>query len=105
MLSWVLASADMVVPSALASLLGYWSHALLFRRAAFSVLQDAYVLARLPSRVPVALPQSVRSELLLLACLIPLMSTDLRAPVSSTVVATDATVTRGAAVSARLANT
>ena len=99
-LSWVLASTDMVVPSALASLLGYWSHALLFRRAAFSVLQDAYVLARLPSRVPVALPQSVRSELLLLACLIPLMSTDLRAPVSCTVVATDATITRGAAVSA-----
>ena len=82
-------------PSALSTLLGYWSHVLLFRRDGFSVLQDAYPFARLSARGPGALPQSVRSKLLLLACLIPVLSTDLRAPVSSTIVATDATVTRG----------
>ena len=42
----------------------------------------------------------MRSELLLLACLVPLLSTNLRAEVSSTIVATDATITRGAAVCA-----
>jgi hypothetical protein len=99
-LSWSIAAGSAVVPAALASLLGYWSHAMLFRRPAFSVLQDAYVLARNPAVGAVRLPQSVRSELLLLACLVPLLSSDLRAPVCTTIVATDATVTRGAAVSA-----
>ena len=42
----------------------------------------------------------MRSELLLLSCLLPLLSSDLRAPVCSSVVATDATVTSGAAVAA-----
>ena len=99
-LTWSVACGDAVVPSALQSLLGYWSHALLFRRAGFSVLQDAYVLARDPACVPVALPQAVRSELLLLACLVPLLASDLRAPVCSTIVATDATVSRGGAAAA-----
>ena len=99
-LSWALAFAPAVVPEALASLIGYWSHALLFRRAGYAVLQDSYAIARDPSRVPIALPLSVRDELIALACLAPLLYTDLRAPVSVTVVATDATLTRGAAVSA-----
>ena len=99
-LSWALAFAPAVVPEALASLIGYWSHALLFRRAGYAVLQESYAVARDPSRVPIALPLSVRDELIALACLAPLLYTDLRAPVSATVVATDATLTRGAAVSA-----
>ena len=99
-LSWALAFAPAVVPAALASLIGYWSHTLLFRRAGYAVLQDSYAVTRDPSRVPIALPLSVRDELIALACLAPLLYTDLRAPVSATVVATDATLTRGAAVSA-----
>ena len=99
-LTWSLACADTVLAATLASLLRYWSHVLLFRRAGFSVLQEAYVTARLPSCVPVPLSQAVRTELLLLACLHPQFGSDLRAPVSSTVVGTDATVTRGAAVTA-----
>ena len=99
-LSWSVACGDVVVPSHLSTLLGYWSHACLFRRAGFAVLQDAYETARDPSPGPVPLKQSVRTELLLLSCLLPLLSSDLRAPVCSSVVATDATVTRGAAVAA-----
>ena len=86
------------MPATLVTLLGYWTHALLFRRAGFSVLQDAHVAARDPSRGPIRLSQAVRTELLLLACLHPLLCSDLRAPVSGTIVATDATLTRGAAV-------
>ena len=37
-LSWAMAFAPAVVPAALASLIGYWSHALLFRRAGYAVL-------------------------------------------------------------------
>ena len=60
---------------------------------------------KIPTRLRVTrpaslLPRSVRDELLALACLAPLLYSDLRAPVSTTVVATDATPTRGAAASA-----
>ena len=95
-----MACTDAVAPDALATLLGYWSHALLFRRAVFSVSQDAYGTARAPAVGLVLLRQSMRSELLLLACLVPLLSSDLRAPVCSTLVAKDADITRGAAVTA-----
>ena len=88
-LTWAAAGGATIVPAILSSLLGYWSHACLFRRAGFSVLQDAYVTARVPSARPVPLLQTVRTELLLLACLLPLLSSDLRAPVSNTVIATD----------------
>ena len=99
-LSWAMAFAPAVVPAALASLIGYWSHALLFRRAGYAVLQDSYEVARDASTAPLPLPLAVRDELLALACLAPLLYSDLRVPVSSTVVATDATPTRGAAASA-----
>ena len=72
-LSWAMALAPAVVPAALESSTGYWSHALLFRRAGFAVLQDSYTAARDPSSVPVGLPRSVRDELLALACFSPLL--------------------------------
>jgi len=89
-LTWVAAFCRAVAPKVIETLIGYWSHACLFRRPAFSVLQEAYVFARTASTQPVALPPAVRSELLALACLAPLIATNLRAPVSDTVVATDA---------------
>ena len=45
-LTWATACAADVEPSALSTLLGYWSHACLFRGAGFAVLQDAYEAAR-----------------------------------------------------------
>ena len=89
-LSWSMAFCEAVVPAALESLVGYWPHSCLFHRPAFAVLQEAYATARSTSSVPVALPGAVRDKLLVLACLAPLLATDLRAPVSSTIVATDA---------------
>ena len=64
------------------------------------MLQDSYVFARDPSTDPLVLPSAVRDELLVRCCVAPLLYSDVSAPVSSTVVATDATPTRGAAVSA-----
>ena len=94
-LSWALAFAPLVAPAVLASVIGYRSHALLFRRAGFSMLQDSYGFARDTSAVPIDPPPTVRDELLALSCLAPLLLySDLRAPVPSTVVATDATPTR-----------
>ena len=90
-LSWAMAFAPAVVPAALASLLGYWSHALLFRCAGYAVLQDSYAVARDASAGPLLLPLAVSDELLALAYLAPVLYSDLRVPVSSTVVATDAT--------------
>ena len=89
-LSWSMAFCEAVVPAALESLVGYWSHSCLFGRPAFAVLQEAYATARSSSCVPVALPGAVRNELLVPACFAPLLATDPRALVSSTILATDA---------------
>ena len=64
--SWSMAFCEAVVPAALESLVGYWSHSCLFGRPAFAVLQEAYATARSTSSVPVALPGAVRDELLVL---------------------------------------
>ena len=97
-LSWAMAFASAVAPVALKSLFGYCSHALLFRRAGYAVLQDSYKAARDPSSVPVT-PFSARR---VAGAGLPRASAvlGLAGPGSTTVVATDATPTRGAAASA-----
>ena len=81
----------------LAALLGHWLYVLQFRRAAFSILEAAYVEERArglrPARRP--LEEGTRSELLVASCLWPLMESDLRRELFEEVGATDASEERG----------
>jgi len=97
-------------PALLRRLLGSWVFHLMFRRAAFSVLDAAFRFAhdgevheggevRDPTRVA-RLPAAVRAELVAIALLSPLLVTDLRAPVAAQVWCSDASPTKGAVVRA-----
>ena len=81
-LLWAVAFAPAIVPAVLASLIGCQSHTLLFRPAGFAVPQDSYAVARDTSPAPLMLPLTISDELLALACLEPLLYSDLRVPVS-----------------------
>ena len=97
-------------PALLRRLLGSWVFHLMFRRAAFSVLDAAFrfVHSRSPGRDGTApdetrvsrLPGEVRAELLAIALLSPLLVTDLRAPVAAQVWCADASPSAGAVVRA-----
>ena len=97
-------------PALLRRLLGSWVFHLMFRRAAFSVLDAAFRFAhdgevheggeaRDPTCVT-RLPAAVRAELVAIALLSPLLVTDLRAPVAAQVWCSDASPTKGAVVRA-----
>ena len=88
-----------------------WVHVLLFRRAAFCVLQDCFSFGASAGRSARELdPRSIRpilghaaSELLSLVILSPFLETDLRARWASELVCTDASSFWGASVSTRIA--
>ena len=67
-------------PQLLQTLLGCWIHVLLFRRPAFCVLNNAFADAALqPSTRVIKLSRLTRNELFCIACLGPVLQTDLRA--------------------------
>ena len=80
-------------------MLGLWTDVLLYRRDAFAILGALYRFvvdhAGDTSRRVRVLPGPVRTELLLLAALAPLLDTNLRATVSPTLLVTDSSL-RGA---------
>ena len=88
-----------------------WVHVLLFRRAAFCVMQDCFRFGAPPGQPALDLdPRSVRpvlgraaSEVLSLVILSPFLESDLRARWASELVCTDASSFWGASVSARVA--
>ena len=86
-----------------------WVHVLLFRRPAFSVLQESFRFGLLAGRRSEPDPRSVlpirgraASELLALAVLSPFFETDLRARWADELVCTDASSFWGASVTARV---
>ena len=88
-------------------LLGGWTSVLMFRRAFMSILQRSFHLvdldhfdASLPQLV--SLPRNVVNELVLLAVLVPLMTSDLAAVFSEHIFATDASLAKGAIVRTRV---
>ncbi len=90
-LSVRIARAGVASPALLARVLGLWTDVLLYRREAFSVIDAIYDFTADPddSRAHL-LPGPVRTELLLLAALAPLLETDLRAEVSPELFVSDA---------------
>ena len=71
------------------SVFGLWTHLLLFRRVAFGLLDEVYAFAP-PADCAQAIPAAARDELLVLLALAPLLLSDMRAPVSTSVTACDA---------------
>ena len=95
------AAALPVISSKLASRLsGSWVSTLLYRRCVSSVVKDFFSLAALHDETEQVfkLPRSCASELTILSCLVPLIVSDVSAPVSRTVYATDASLQKGAIV-------
>ena len=81
-------------------LLGGWVACLAYRRPMMSLLSASFRLvdaATIDSSVPklVKLPRTVANELVLLAVLCPMLCTDLCAPVSEKIFATDASLKKG----------
>lgn len=86
-------------------LLGGWVHSLLYRRAMMSILEDGFRLVdseqfRADCPRLIHLPRAVAQELVLLSVLVPFMTTDLAAKLSSTIYATDSSDIKGAYVQA-----
>ena len=109
-LSWIsfqIAQLSHTTDSLHLSLLGGWTSVLMFRRPFMSILQEAFHLV--PSievsdkhAKLVPLPRRVATELVLLACLAPLIKTDISAPFCEKLFATDASSDRGAVVSTKV---
>eukprot|EP00971_Amphidinium_carterae_P195244 3874301-Amphidinium_carterae.1 len=101
--------AHLVAPLVLHVIVGHWQHHLTFNRACMCVLEKTYTWLRssyVGERVGTTkkwLSRCVRDELLSLCILAPLMSQHLDTPLSQQLVATDATIERGAVVIATLA--
>ena len=86
-------------------LLGGWTSALAYRRPVMSVLQESFLVVDIDSfdrNNPklVSLSRSVANELVLLAVLMPLISSDIAAPFDRFVYCTDASNDRGACLRA-----
>ena len=95
-----------IISSTLACRLsGSWVSALLYRRCLASIVQDFFALANdnEDAETVFALPRKSASELVMLACSIPLMASDISAPVSRDVYATDASLSKGAIVKTKVA--
>eukprot|EP00972_Heterocapsa_arctica_P051027 7500289-Heterocapsa_arctica.AAC.1 len=79
----------------LQGVVGRWVSDFIVRRPAFACFDQVWIrIARGPERAP--LPAEVRDELLLAACVAPLLYTDMRLPVDPYPVATDASLDGGA---------
>ena len=79
--------------STLSCLLSAWTHCRLYRRPALSLLSLCYRWLRPAGpreQVVAILPRSVKGELLALFILVPVLSTDIAAPCSEVLSATDA---------------
>ena len=75
----------------LQELVGNWNPALLFRRPAFCLFDNVFsFINRAPDSRKVPLPFGVTDEILHTLVFAPLLFTDLGAPLSSSVLATDA---------------
>ncbi len=93
-----------------ACLVGGWVSALMFRRPLMSVLFASHRLvdsSTLDSSCPkvIPLPRDVAQELLLLAILSPLMTSDLSVPLGDRVFCTDSSEAKGAVVSTKVSQT
>ena len=117
MLSLRMACCGWASPLLMQRLLGSWVFHLMLRRAGFSVLDAAFGFARSSAGLDPEgaghaasedderirrLPPPVRSELSAIACLAPLLVTDLRAPVAPRLWCSDASPKAGAVVHAAL---
>eukprot|EP00971_Amphidinium_carterae_P136258 2699960-Amphidinium_carterae.1 len=102
--------AKLVAPAVLQILVGHWQHQLAYRRTFMCVLDRTYTWLRSSyvgekvSRKRKWLTRQVRDELLGLCVLAPLMSCRLDTPMSEFLVATDATIRKGAVVTSRLSS-
>ena len=96
-----------VTDSLLACLVGGWSSALLYRRPFMSIFDRIHRcvdFSKIDSASPKLhkFPRDAAQEIVLLACLCPLISSDLRASISEELYATDASELGGAAVATKL---
>ena len=87
-----IARTRQVTGSALTSAVSLWGHALLFNRAAWCFFDDVYHVAGRLGNAPEwsTVDRTAVDELLTIALLSPLLGTNIRAPVRSELVCTDA---------------
>eukprot|EP00971_Amphidinium_carterae_P345602 6486647-Amphidinium_carterae.1 len=86
-------------------IVGHWVHHMMFLRSAMCTLERVFTWMHHPAvhgKRKLVLPRRVRAELLGAAVLAPLLRCDISKPLARSVVATDATLTRGAAVIGRM---
>eukprot|EP00971_Amphidinium_carterae_P039279 772177-Amphidinium_carterae.3 len=99
---------NLVAPALVQILIGHWQHHLAFNRACMCVVDRTYAWLRSSyvgtkvARTRKWLTRQVRDELLGLCLLAPVMCQHLDIPVSEYLVATDATIKKGAVVLSRL---
>jgi len=94
-----------VAPGTLvSSLLGLWMDSLLYRRPVLALLGAVFAFAEAfgEDRRPRALPGPVRSELLGLSALAPMLECSIRAPVAPGILVSDASLSGTGVVEARL---
>ena len=106
-LSMRIAALPAVSSHLMARVSGSWVSALLFRRCISSVVQQMFGLSAgedfETSAAVMRLPRKVACELSQLSILVPMMATDVRAPVSRRLFATDASMEKGAVVETKIA--
>ena len=106
-LSMRIAALPAVSSHLMARVSGSWVSALLFRRCISSVVQQMFGLSASEdfetSAAVMRLPRKVACELSQLSILVPMMATDVRAPVSRRLFATDASMEKGAVVETKVA--
>ena len=97
----MIASARASVKS-LESIVGRWVWNLMLRRPALSILSSVYSLVAADDNEPQTLQSQMRLELLALIIVSPLLSSNLFAPISTLLVATDASLTGAGVCVARV---
>ena len=83
----------------LSRILGKWTWYILVRRPALSLLQHVYKFIQCAGRSRYSIWSSVQRELFALVCIAPLLTSSIRSPFFSQVIATDASMDGGAVVS------